>query len=130
MTLNELVRESHKTAKDKGFWDKERNVGELMMLITTELGEGFEAYRCGQVLEERGLVPSDLQPDRSVVPEDEAAFKAWFESHIKGTFEEEIADTMIRLADLCGGLDIPIEEVILLKMRYNKTRERLHGKKF
>ena len=28
-----------------GFWDKERNIGELLMLVTSELGEAMEAHR-------------------------------------------------------------------------------------
>ena len=128
-TLKELVDQSHSIARSKGFWDKERNVGELMMLVTTELAEGFEAYRQGSVLEERGVTTTDLQEYMDIETSDHD-FKQWFDQHVKGTLEEELADTLIRLFDLCGGMEIPIEEVILLKMRYNQGRERLHGKRF
>lgn len=43
-------------------------------------------------------------------------------------FKEEIADTFIRLFDLCGGLDIDIEREILKKMQKNKKRPYKHGK--
>lgn len=100
-TLKELIERSHKGAKEKGFWDNERNVGELLMLTTSELGEALEAHRKGRF----GLKQKD-------------------------TFEDEIADTFIRLFDLCGGLGIDIEEQIQWKLGYNKTRPRLHGKKY
>lgn len=43
-------------------------------------------------------------------------------------FREEIADTFIRLLDLCGGLGIDIEEEIEKKSHKNKGRPYKHGK--
>ena len=34
-------------------------------------------------------------------------------------FREEIADTFIRLGDMCSALDIDIEKEIIKKMKYN-----------
>ncbi len=45
LTLNEWCRTCHAIAKEKGFWDKERNMGEALMLIVTELAEAMEGYR-------------------------------------------------------------------------------------
>jgi len=45
-------------------------------------------------------------------------------------FKEEIADTFIRLFDLCGSLDIDIEKEIMRKMEINKSRPRLHNRKY
>jgi len=45
-------------------------------------------------------------------------------------FKEEIADTFIRLLDMCGYLDIDIEAEILKKHEYNKNRPKLHGKSY
>ena len=44
-TLNEMSRLCHEIAVSKGFWDKERNIGEALMLIVTELAEAMEAHR-------------------------------------------------------------------------------------
>jgi NTP pyrophosphatase (non-canonical NTP hydrolase) len=49
---------------------------------------------------------------------------------VKDTFEDEIADTVIRLLDLSEGLGIDIEKHIRLKLEYNKTRPHKHGKKY
>ena len=57
-------------------------------------------------------------------------FSEDFDDAIKDTFEDEIADSVIRLLDMCGGLDIDIDTHIRLKLEYNKTRERLHGKSY
>lgn len=43
-------------------------------------------------------------------------------------FNEEIADTFIRLFDLCGGLKVDIEKEIHKKMKRNKKRPYKHGK--
>jgi len=79
---------------EKGFWDQERNIGEALMLVVTELAEAMEAHR--------------KQDDEN--------------------FREELADTFIRLFDLCGGLKIDIEQEIEKKSLKNKTRPYKHGK--
>jgi NTP pyrophosphatase (non-canonical NTP hydrolase) len=43
-------------------------------------------------------------------------------------FREELADTCIRLFDLCGGLHIDIAKEIEKKAFKNKTRPYKHGK--
>lgn len=43
--LNDLIGECHKTAKSKGWWDNERNDGELIALMHSELSEALEAMR-------------------------------------------------------------------------------------
>lgn len=45
-------------------------------------------------------------------------------------FREEIADTFIRLFDLCGGLGIDIEPEIEKKRVKNMARPYKHGKKY
>jgi len=44
-------------------------------------------------------------------------------------FNEEIADTFIRLFDICGTLKIDIEKEIQKKMKKNRERPYRHGKK-
>ena len=45
ISLNQWSHRCHAIAKEKGFWEKERNVGEALMLIVTELAEAMEGYR-------------------------------------------------------------------------------------
>lgn len=44
-TLNELANECHQIAVEHGFWETERNNGELIALIHSELSELLEEMR-------------------------------------------------------------------------------------
>lgn len=44
-------------------------------------------------------------------------------------FTEEMADTMIRIFDTCGTMNIDIKAAVLKKMKINKQRPYMHGKK-
>lgn len=130
-TLNSLAQGIYEVTKSKGFWDKERNVGEMLMLITSELGEAMEAHRKNKFAKSDDFF-YDLEshlpishPNHSI--ED---FKSSFEKNIKDTFEDEIADAIIRLLDLCAGLGIDIDFQIKQKLKYNQTRQKFHGKAY
>ena len=57
-------------------------------------------------------------------------FESNFKAHIKDSMQDEICDAVIRLLDLCAGLGIDLETHINLKVKYNITRPRLHGKAY
>lgn len=119
--LNNLSKKIYAANKKKGFWPKsnepQRNVGELLMLVTSELGEALDAHRINKHTTPLG---------KGIINEKFEDFK----EHIKDTFEDEIADAVIRLLDLCGGLGIDIEWHIKMKMKYNASRPFKHGKKY
>lgn len=122
MNIETLVSAAHKNAKDKGFWDKEVNTCEQLMLVVSELGEAVEALRKGLLVTKGGV--DSVKSSRG------SDYKDKFETFVKDTFEDEIADAVIRLADMCGGMGIDLDFHIRAKMLYNEKRERLHGKKF
>lgn len=73
----------------------QRNVGELLMLVTSELAEAMEGHRKS--------LKDDKLPHRDM-------------------FEVEVADAMIRLLDIAGGMRLDLEGAMIEKMRYNATR--------
>lgn len=88
-----------------------RNVGELLMLCTSELAEALEGHR------------KDLMDDK--LP------------HRK-MFEVELADCMIRIFDICAGMGLDLEGAYQEKMAFNafrpdheiENRKQLGGKAY
>jgi NTP pyrophosphatase (non-canonical NTP hydrolase) len=132
--MKNLIAQAHGTAKEKGFWDTERNVSEMLMLIVSEVAEAQEALRKNHYADKAisGGLMHDLELERT---DDEfhinkETWKTAFQDNIKSSFEDEIADVAIRLFDLCGGMGIDLEKHIELKMKYNSMRGYKHGKAF
>lgn len=118
--LNELSKTIHQDNVDRGFYDDDRQIGTLLMLVVSELSEALEADRKDRHCTESG---GALNVDGTID-------KELFEEKFKDTFEDEIADAFIRLFDLCGYLNIDIRKHISLKLAYNRTRGYKHGKNY
>jgi NTP pyrophosphatase (non-canonical NTP hydrolase) len=118
--FNAIAEEIHKGNVERGFWDEPRNKGELLMLIVAELAEALEADRDRKY----------ANIDEFVFHQEQRDFNGAFKEHIKDSFEDEIADTMIRLFDLAGGLGIDLNFHIPAKVQFNKTRGAKHGKAY
>lgn len=73
-----------------------RNVGEMLMLTVSELSEAMEGHR-------KGLMDDKL-PSRKM-------------------FEVELADAIIRIFDIAGGLGLDLGGAFCEKMEYNAVRE-------
>ena len=123
MDITELCTIAYENAKEKGFYSGNPSFGALLMQVVEELGEASDADRKGK------------QADKEIAEflidyESEACFRKNFEVRIKDTTADELADAFIILAGICKHLDIDIDAHIQAKMRYNRTRERLHGKEY
>jgi len=114
--LNKLSQDIHKIQVDKGFFDKPRETGTLLMLITSELAECLE---------------SDRKNKHSILDNiNNEDFIKSFEENVKDTFEDELADVFIRLFDFIGYYNVDIEKHVELKMKYNLTRPYKNGKNY
>jgi NTP pyrophosphatase (non-canonical NTP hydrolase) len=72
-----------------------RNVGELLMLCVSELAEALEGHRKG--------LEDDKLPGRPML-------------------EVELADCVIRIFDMAGGMGLDLGGTLLAKLEYNITR--------
>ncbi len=114
--------------KKRGFWEGEHNTGERLMLMVSELAEGLEADRKGR---HSKLSPKDYNKLQAAFQAGrQEDFKEGFKALVKDTFEDELADVVIRVLDYVGGMGIPLAEHIQLKLMYNSTRPYKHGKKY
>jgi len=107
--IQDVQREVHKTACEKGWWDKPRDVGELLANVHAEVSESWEEYRRPD--HDLGLV---YYRHDSLKPEG---------------FPVELADIIIRVLDIADHYNINMAHVINTKMRYNRTRPYRHGNK-
>ena len=128
-SLNQLRDEIHANAKEKGFYDNPREVGTLLMLVVTEVAEALEADRTGDFCDFSKYEECKKEMDVGIRTSEEIE-KYAFEKYIKNTFEDELADVIIRTLDICGYLNIDIERSVLAKIKYNKTRDKLHTKRY
>lgn len=105
---NEYIKRAHAMACAHGFHDKELSVEHCLMLVITEISEMVEADRKGKYAqvamyesEKNTLQPENLK---------EAHKKFCFETFIKDSFEDEMADTCIRLYDTAGTFGVTFDK--------------------
>jgi hypothetical protein len=110
MNIHILIEASHALGKDRGFWGAEKDLREEMLYIFSNFGDIAKAFK----KEKRANWDSyeALMMQLEEHSEEEAVFKDMskkiFEKHIKDTFEDEIANVILRITDLIGGNKIDI----------------------
>ncbi len=131
MNMKDLMIDIHQTNVEKGFWENkaDRNVGEVLMLCVSELAEALEAHRKNKKAD-----IAAYKKEVAALPTEEknniSAINQVFKTHIKDSFEDEIADTVIRLFDMSEAFGIDLEWHVKQKLAYNKSREHKHGKAY
>jgi len=129
MNIKKTMLEIHNNNVEKGFWENKetKNVGEVLMLCVSELSEALEAHRKNKF--------ANVEQFKQImhgftVADSPITFEETFQRDIKDSFEDEIADTVIRLFDLAEGFGIDLEFHIRQKIDYNKTRPYKHNKSY
>ena len=140
-TLKDLALDIHVNAQEKGFWDHDRNMGEMLMLMTSELAEALEEHRDGNPnVYYQCTNPSCEYFDKKLEKD--------FGKHVEyygdrgpdgpicsGSLKPEgvaveLADCLIRILDTIQSLGVDVDEIVKIKMAYNATRAHKHGKAY
>ncbi len=102
--LNQLANNVNQTAREKGWWEEDRALPELLALAHSELSEALESWRKGE------------PPEHG-----EAKPEGW---------GIELIDCVIRILDMCHQFGLDADGMMERKMRYNRTRPYRHGGKW
>lgn len=103
MTINELCKKAVTQSAISGFHSPSPTDLEAIALIVSELGEAVEELRTTN----EAFYIKNGKPEGVLT---------------------ELADAIIRIADLCGLHDWDLQDAIIKKMKYNETRPYKHGK--
>lgn len=99
-----FAKEMYDNNVNKGFWPENRNIGEALALVHSEISEALEGLR-------QGNPADDKIPQHSCMA-------------------AELADAIIRIMDISQGLKLNVGQAIVDKHNFNLTRPHKHGKKF
>ena len=102
-SFDKTALRAYKINRDNGWWEQDRNDGELIALMHSELSEALEALR-------HGNPSSDKIVNFSAI-------------------EEELADVIIRIMDMAFARGFRVGDAVEAKLLYNKTRGYKHGGK-
>ena len=117
-TLNELGKEVHANAVEKGFWDNRPSDEHCLMMVITELSEAIEADRIDKRTDRFCFENSLINAHKGIVRPD--WFIYCYNSCIKNTVEDELADAFIRLLDLAGARNFDVNRFLTVRPNTKK----------
>lgn len=129
--FNELAKKINQGVREKGFWDSMHDALKAISIQFAYTDKEEEENKINTIV--RATKDAFIAQKIALIQSEcgealEAMRKNNYGIGKKDSFEDEIADTIIRLLDLCGELNIDIDAQIEWKMGYNAQREAKHGK--
>jgi len=103
MNINQ--KQMYQIAKEHGFYQPHETIEDRIMGIVSEIGEAYEEFRIGNTAKSKGL---GFTIGEIAEKFDATAFKQYFIIHYLGTFEDELADIIIRLYNFASHYEIEV----------------------
>lgn len=126
MNLSELIARAYTNACKKGWHEEKYRVYHYLMLVVTELSEAVNADRIGKYAQ-RVMFEKNFDTPQS---DPEAHWKFCFETFIKDSVEDELADAVIRLLDFAGLCKLSIDTTCFTEEQYLDLSKDLKGHSF
>lgn len=105
-TLGQLMIEAVETDAQNGWTETEKTIGDDIALMHSELSEALEEHR-------KGMLPGVL----------------YFKGEKPEGIPSELADVLIRIAGFAHRHGLDLEDAVIQKANYNRTRSYRHGGK-
>lgn len=154
-SLNAIAVEVNEVAQGHGWWDNDRQLDGVLMLIVSEASEALEEWRNGREPGEQYYTIPRYRPAIEALPEELREFASYLEKTHHGTdpvetyeltdeqqealvregflkpegVPSELADIVIRVMDAAVEYGIDLNDEVELKLAYNRTRPHRHGGK-
>jgi len=120
-TVESLVIDAHENAVKHGFWEDLQNTDNDLDLEWHKIA--FKNPVCE-------IDANAISTRLMLIVGEVAEAQEGLRHNDRSNFAEELADIVIRVFDLAGGLDINLEVEIIKKMATNALRPYKHGKTF
>ena len=107
-TISNLQKQAFTTAKEKGWYNKDKSFGDFIALFVNELAEAYNEYANNHEPAEVYFKPGSDKPEGIPI---------------------ELCDCIIAIMSFSERHGVDLENALLMKMAFNKTRPYLHGGK-
>lgn len=120
MNINELKDRAYKIACEHGWYDDNHSDSAEVMLVITELSEAVNADRIGKYAQRKMFERESVTPQLN----SEEHWRYCYQTFIKDTVEDELADAIIRILSFAGCKGISLTDEFFVD---SNIREAVKG---
>lgn len=122
--LTKIAKEINEDVRKKGFWN---SMHKAIAIAEEDSGTSTKDIKDAFIAQKLALVHTEVSEAVEALRKNEYEANG-YGLYEKDSFADELADSIIRILDLCGELNIDIQKQIEWKLEKNRQREFMHGK--